>query len=174
MEHFPIGYGADTNCARAAERRKARSRKAGLRFEDYAERNCCLAMTAPAAVGTTTAAAVTEAGGVFRGWFVAGVAYMALAIPRLVGLKVGEGLRPTIRHWASVTVMWIVAVIDVAIEAVRAVEPGASSNEYSAGKPVRPIVAVGSAGIGCVVEVAIRAYRRDADADGDLSMSRRY
>jgi hypothetical protein len=64
--------------------------------------------------------------------------------------------------------MRIVAVVDVAVEAVRAMKPRACADEYAAGEPIGPIVAIGSAVIGSVIEVPIGAHRRDTNVDGDL------
>jgi hypothetical protein len=96
------------------------------------------------------------------------IAYVAASIPRLVSLEMIERLNTTPRRWASVTMTRIVAVIDVAVKAVRAMKPWASSKEYSAGKPIRPIVAVGSAVVGGIVEVSIGAYRGYSNVDGNL------
>jgi hypothetical protein len=65
--------------------------------------------------------------------------------------------------------MRIVTVIDVAVEAVRAMEPGASSYEDAAIEPVRPIVAIRSTGIRGVIKIPVRANRRDSNVDGNLS-----
>jgi hypothetical protein len=67
-----------------------------------------------------------------------------------------------------ITVTRIVAVVDVAVKAVGAVEPGACSDEQPAHKPIRPIVAVGRAVIGGIVEVPIGATGFNANTDGDL------
>lgn len=99
---------------------------------------------------------------------VIGFTHVAVFIMCLVRVKVGKGFRSTLRVRAVIAVPRIVAVIDVAVESVRAVKPGAGADEDSTHKPVRAIVAVGGALVRCVVEVAVRAYRGDADADGDL------
>jgi hypothetical protein len=121
---------------------------------------------------TTTAAArmatAPEARIVFAVGIVARIAYVAASIPRLVALEMIERLNTTSRRRASVTVARIVAVIDVAIEAVGTMKPWASSEEYTAGKPVRSIVAVGSAIVGGIVEVSIGAYRGYSNVDGNL------
>jgi hypothetical protein len=63
----------------------------------------------------------------------------------------------------------IVTVIDVAVEAARAMEPGAGSNENATTEPVRPIVAIRSTGIRGVIKIPVRANRRDSNVDGNLS-----
>jgi hypothetical protein len=85
----------------------------------------------------TGMAAAPESGAVFIVGIMTCIAYMAAAVPGLVSLKMLERLGSASGHRASVTVTRIVAVIDVAVEAVRAVEPWTGSDEESAGKPVR-------------------------------------
>jgi hypothetical protein len=53
-----------------------------------------------------------------------------------------EGFVSTFRVWTNVAVMWIKAVINVAVEVVRTVEPRACSDEHTAREPLRPIVSV--------------------------------
>jgi hypothetical protein len=67
-----------------------------------------------------------------------------------------------------VAVMRVKAVVDVAVEAVRAMEPGTGSKKHAADKPVRAIVAVGRAVIRSIVEVAIGAAGFYSNADTDL------
>jgi hypothetical protein len=122
-----------------------------------------------AAVISTAAAVMLITTTVLGFRAVAGFADVALAVMCFVGMKVGEGPRSMLRVWALIAVVGIVAVIDVAVEAVRAVKPGAGSDKDSADEPVGPKVTVRRALIRRVVEVAVRAYRGDADADGDLS-----
>jgi hypothetical protein len=66
--------------------------------------------------------------------------------------------------------MGIKAVVDVAVKAVRAVKPGASSKKHPANKPIGPIVAVRSTVVWFIVEIPVRAYGSHADvyADGNL------
>jgi hypothetical protein len=120
---------------------------------------------------TVTAAAPTSGQGVFAAAIMARVAYVTSSIPRLVGVEVVELLLPAPWQRSNVTVMGIIAVVDVAVEAVRAVKPGASANKYATGKPIGAVVAVGSAVIRGIVEVPIGAHRRDANVDGDLGGS---
>jgi hypothetical protein len=70
-----------------------------------------------------------------------------------------------------IAVVGVIAVVDVAVEAVRAMEPGACSDEQAATEPVGAVVAVGGAVVWGVVEVSVRAYRGHADTDGDLGGS---
>jgi hypothetical protein len=73
---------------------------------------------------------------------VASVANVAVAVARLITLEVVKALRAPSRQRTMVAISRVKAVVDVAIKAVRAVEPWASSKKYSADKPVGPIVAV--------------------------------
>jgi hypothetical protein len=59
----------------------------------------------------------------------------AAAITHLVSVEVIEGLVSTVRMWTNVSVMWIEAVINVAVEVVGAVEPRAGSDEDAAAGP---------------------------------------
>jgi hypothetical protein len=114
-----------------------------------------------------TAACVSSA--VLWRWTVASFAYMALGIAGFVGLEVVEGLGTALRHWTCVSVAWIVAIVDVTVEAAVAVVPGTGTDEDSAGEPVGTVVAVRGAGVWGVVKVPVGAYGRRSDADGDLS-----
>ena len=49
---------------------------------------------------------------------------VSASIPGLICLEMVEGFRAAPRHGTSVSVMWIEAVVNVAMEVVRAVEPG--------------------------------------------------
>jgi hypothetical protein len=130
-----------------------------------------LAVTTAAAT-STTAAAMKSGECVFTGPIVARVAYVALPIPGLVGLEVVERLRPTPGQRSTVTVMRIKAVVDVAVETVRTVKPGACSKKYPANKPIRSVIAVGRAVIWGIVEVAIGADRRHSNVDRNLRWRR--
>jgi hypothetical protein len=111
---------------------------------------------------------------VFTAPIVSGIAYVALPIPRFVGVEMVEPLFPASRQRSMVSVARIKAVVDVAIEAARSVEPWAGSDKYPTQKPVGPVVTVRCAVVRCVIEVPIRAYRRytNIDTDGDLGWRR--
>jgi hypothetical protein len=111
---------------------------------------------------------------VFTARIMAGVAYMALSIPRLVPVEVVERLRTALRQRPMVTLARVVAVVDVAIKAVRAVKPGAGSKKHPADKPIGPIVAIGSTVVWLIIEVPIGAHRRHSDADGNLRRPQGY
>jgi hypothetical protein len=124
-------------------------------------------MTAATAVRGATAAMISRQG-MFIAAIVGSVAYVALGIMRLVSLEVVELRCAAWGQRAMVPMMRIVAIVDVAIEAVRAVEPGPSSNEHPARKPIRPVVTVGRTVIWRVVEVAVGAHRCHSNVDGNL------
>jgi hypothetical protein len=94
---------------------------------------------------------------------------VAASVTHLVSVEVIEGLVSTLRMWTRVAVMWIEAVIDVAVEVARTVEPGAGSDEHTAGEPLGPIVPVRGAIVWGDVVVAIRTNWFCSDIDRDLS-----
>jgi hypothetical protein len=116
----------------------------------------------------SSSAHAREAAAAFRGRGVGRGAYVALSIAGFVRLEVGERLRPAIRQRAAVTVARVVAVVDVAVEAARAMEPGSRADEDAADEPVGAVVAIGSAVIRRVIEVTVGAYWRYSDADHNL------
>src|SRR6266481_5956070 len=95
-------------------------------------------------------------------------ACVAVPITHLVSAEVIEGFVSTSRKWTTVAMMWIEAVIHVAVEIVGAMEPGSRSNKDTAGEPLGPVVPVWSAVVRGSVEIAIRANRRRSDIDGNL------
>jgi hypothetical protein len=92
---------------------------------------------------------------------------VTMAITHFVSVKVVEGSVTMLRKWTVVAVMWIEAVVHMAVEAMRAMEPRAGSDKDTSGEPLRPIVAVRGAVVWGVVEVAIWALRRHPDIDRD-------
>jgi hypothetical protein len=94
--------------------------------------------------------------------------YVTAASTHLVSMEVIEGFVPTSRNWTTVAMMWIEAVINVAVKACGAVKPGTGSDEDTAAEPLGAVVPVWSAAVRGIVEVAIRAHRRCSDTDGDL------
>ena len=119
----------------------------------------------------TAATAACESRSVFVACVMTGVSYMALAVPRLIPVEVVERLFAAFRHRSCITMMRIVTVIDVTIEATATVKPRASSNENPAREPVRAVIAIRCARVWIVVEVPVWAHRRNSDVDGDLSGS---
>ena len=121
-----------------------------------------------ASVPTTAAAAAVSGKGVLATRIMAGVAFVALSIPRFVAVEVVELRLAPSRQRSIVAVMRVKPVVHVPIESVRSVEPGTGSKKHPAIKPIRPIVAIGGAVIGRIVEVPIRAHRSHPNADADL------
>jgi hypothetical protein len=106
--------------------------------------------------------------------FMAGVAYVASPIPRLVSLEVVEALSAALGQRSSVTVMRIKAVVDMAEKPVRTVKPRACSEKHPANKPIGPIVAVRSTVIRRVIEVPVRTHGRHSDVYANLNLSLRH
>jgi hypothetical protein len=69
---------------------------------------------------------------VFGAPFMTTVAYMALSISRLICVEVVEPLSAMFRQRSNVAVVRIVAVVDVAVKTVMAVEPRTCSNKHPA------------------------------------------
>jgi hypothetical protein len=125
-----------------------------------------LVVTAAAmATAASGMAAALESGAVFAFGAVAGVAYVALWVTCFVAVEVVEGLLTVLGHRSGVAMTRIVTVVYVTVEATAAVIPGTGSDEEAACEPVGPIVTVGGAGVGSVVEVSVRAYRSCPDVD---------
>jgi hypothetical protein len=99
----------------------------------------------------------------------ASAASVAAPITHLVSVEVIEGLVSALRMWTNVAVMWIEAVINVAVEVMGAVEPRPGANEHATAKPLGPVVPVWRAVVWGHVVVAVRASRFCSDIDGDLS-----
>src|ERR1700722_556421 len=128
--------------------------------------------TMAGAAMTSTASISRE--GMLIARIVTGGASVTLSIPRLVALEVVEGYRPATGQRPVITVMRVVAVINMAVEPMRTVEPGSSSDKHFADKPVRPVIAVRSAVVRSVVEVSVGAHGGGpyVYANGNLRRSR--
>lgn len=96
------------------------------------------------------------------------VEFMSVAIPMELTVLAVMG------KFAMIAMMRVIAVIYMAVPAVRAMEPWTCSNEYAVGEPLWTVVAIGGAIVGGVVEITIRAHRRrsNMDADGYLGSRR--
>ena len=107
-------------------------------------------------------------------------AYVAAAIAHFISLEVCHfidmlgrlGFIATVWHGAFVAVIGMKTVVDVASEVSGTVKPRTSANEYTTRKPFRPVVAIGSAGIGRNVVVTVGAVGSgpNVDAYADLSL----
>jgi hypothetical protein len=124
---------------------------------------------AVAVLAAVAATASVEAGeGVFSAAIMATGAYVASPIPRFVCVEVVESRFPVARQRAVVTVTRVKAVVNVPEPAGTAVKPRTGAKKHPANKPVGPIVAIGSTVIWGIVEVPVRANRRDSDFNGNL------
>jgi hypothetical protein len=119
-----------------------------------------------AAAGVT--AAHWRAGSMFATTVMAGIAHMAIPVPRFVGVEIVVRLLPACGIGSVVSVTGIVVVVDVAIKSVGTVKPGASPDEYSPHEPIRAIVAIGCAVIRSEIVIAVRTHRCHPDVDGYL------
>ena len=100
---------------------------------------------------------------------VAGIADVALPVPRLVGLKVIERPISSVWHWTGIAIARVVPVIDMAIESAAAVEPRTCANKYPTLEPVGAIVAIGRAVVRGIVVITVRTAWRHSYADRNLS-----
>ena len=123
------------------------------------------------APAVATAASISGKG-VLAARFMTGVSYVALPITRFVALEVVESLRAALGQGSMVTVVRVIAVVDVTVKAAVAMEPWAGANEDSTVEPVGAIVAVGGAIVRSVVEVAIGAPRRHSNVNADCNLGR--
>lgn len=73
-------------------------------------------------------------------------------------------------HVSAIAVLGVVGVVNLALEVGGAMKPGTYAEEGAAGEPLRSIIAVGNAVIGCVVVVAVRAIGSDGDVGCDLGL----
>ena len=127
-----------------------------------------------AAVISTTmlSTAVIAREGVLVTAVMAGVgSHLAVAVARLVGVKVVEGMRSTLGHRPVIAVVRVIAVVHVTDKAAGTVEPGTSADKDSTSKPIGTVVAVGSAIVRRIIEVAVGTNGRNADVNRDLSGS---
>jgi len=84
------------------------------------------AVPAAAAAGTT---ATGESGRMFAASVVVGGPSVASSIARFIGAEAIEGTFATRGHRSAITVARIVAIVHVAIETVRSVEPGSDADK---------------------------------------------
>jgi hypothetical protein len=95
---------------------------------------------------------------------------MSASIARFIGMKIRKRCFSAPWQRSPIAVIRIPAVINVAPEMGRPVEPRPSADKDATNKPVRPIVAVGSTVVGRIGKVPIGAHRRNADTDSYLSL----
>ena len=111
--------------------------------------------------------------GVLTRSVMARVAYVASPIPRLIAVEVIEAHRAALRQRSSVPVVRIKAIINVAVETMRAMKPGTSPEKNSANKPIGTIVAVRSTVIWSIVEISVRAHGSGSDVYADCNLGLR-
>jgi hypothetical protein len=121
------------------------------------------------ALAVSPEAGMSTGEGMLSARVMASVAYVALSITCFIAMEVVKRRLAPAGHWPPVAIVWVKAVVHMAIESVVAVEPGTSSNEYAADEPVRPVVAIGRAVIRSIVEIPIWAAGLNANTDSDLS-----
>ena len=101
---------------------------------------------------------------------------MAVAVADLVAFEVFDvvdgldGVFPAGWDRAMVAMVGMEMIIDVAVEAFGAVEPGADADEDASGEPLGAVVAVRSAVVGRDVVVTVGTCGGDADLDSNLSL----
>ena len=132
-------------------------------------------LVVPSAVTTAVRTTPISGEGMFTPRLMASIAHVASPVPRFVSLEVVEALGAALRHGSSITVMRIKPVVDMSVEAVRAMKPRACAQKNPANKPIRSVVAVGRAVIGGIVEVSVRTHgsRPDIYANCNLSWRNR-
>lgn len=92
----------------------------------------------------------------------------AMEVLCMVSEPVRIGVFAVGRIRTVIAMMWIVVVIDVTVEVVRAVEPWSGSNKDAAAEPLRAIVAIRCALVRRVIVVTVGANRRHTNTDGNL------
>jgi hypothetical protein len=102
---------------------------------------------------------------------------VAVAIAPLVSVEVLGGAMPPVtrsvammRIFTVVAVIRPVAIVDVAMEAFRAMKPWAGADKDAVGKPLRAVIAVGSATVRRGIVVTIWTSGRYTDANADLGL----
>ncbi len=102
---------------------------------------------------------------------------MSASIALLISLKVfrrsaaAPGALAVNRHAAIVAVIWIEAVVYMAVEVGAAMKPRANADKGTAMKPFRAVVAIRSAAIGLVVIVTVGAGRFNSNADTNCALA---
>jgi hypothetical protein len=116
----------------------------------------------PDATGVTS---TRKSRGMFAAAVMTGIPYVAMTVLAFVSMEMVERLLAPYRIWSVVAVVRIVAVVDMPIKSMRAVEPGPGAEEHPTHKPIRPIVTIGRTLVRSIVEIAIGANRWCPNAD---------
>jgi hypothetical protein len=101
----------------------------------------------------------------FAAAVMAGVSRMALAVTGFIGMEMIERTLATLRHGPRVPMTWVEAVIHMAIEASRPVEPRSRSDEHATAEPIGAVIAVRSTAVGCVIEISVGTSGRSIHAN---------
>jgi hypothetical protein len=97
---------------------------------------------------------------------------VTLPIACFVGVKVGNGALPAVRHGTDITIVGVKPIVHVSVEAPGSMKPWSRPDKTPTNEPVRSVIAVGSAVVRGVVEVSIGTLGREADTRGDLGRTR--
>ena len=137
---------------------------------EFARSNVSLSALASTAATSSAAATLST-----RTMFIRGaMAYLANVpspVPSLIPLEVVERAVAIGRHWPTVSIARVVAVIHVPVESGTSVVPRSRPDKQSAGKPVRPVIPIRRATVRSIVEVSVRTRRRNADPHHNLRRS---
>jgi hypothetical protein len=96
--------------------------------------------------------------------------FVAFEVFNLVETPSRLGLVASVRPRAAIAVVWMEMVIDVTAKTFRAMKPRASANEDATDKPLRAVIAVGSAVVRRDIIIAVGADGRDSNVDLHLSL----
>jgi hypothetical protein len=103
---------------------------------------------------------------------------VATPIPHFVSFEVRNLIDMLWRLWlisdvwwrALIAVVWVIMVVNVALEVVWSMKPWACANEGSASKPLRTVISVGCATVRSSVIVTIWAVRGGSDVHREADL----
>jgi hypothetical protein len=98
--------------------------------------------------------------------------FVATKVPFPAHMPSPIGSITPVRKGTPVAETGIEMVIHIAVEAFGAMKPWSSANEDSTRKPLRSVIAEGSAGIGRVIEVSVWTSRGHPYSDADVDLRR--
>jgi hypothetical protein len=96
--------------------------------------------------------------------------FIPFEIGSILGMLCGFGFLATLWRCTLIAVLRMVTVIYVATEVLATMKPWTGTDEDTTVKPLRPIVARGSAAIGRGVIIPIGTFRGDSNVNADLSL----
>jgi len=94
--------------------------------------------------------------------------HMPLPIMSLISLEMVELLRSPTRRRAVIPMMRVIPIVYMSMKSTRPMEPRPGSNKDPTRKPIRPIIPIRRAIIRRIVEITIRAFRRNSNPDDNL------